>query len=194
MQLWQGRWTAQDPGHTPRLNLRECWLEKLQPLEGKLPLYQLPSSLPNRELQSHLTKAIAGGSSERLRVMVRSPVPRVKQGQPESRRTQEVHDIKPCCPQRVSFTPSPNNCSNLKATPHSPQMMPRTHLLSKRRSSLTQPALPLVTTCSNQALSLTPNPLYEHLSPTTPAITPNYTMHKAQLKHLTSGSCIMQCF
>jgi len=110
------------------LNLRNAGWRIYSPWKGSFP-NQLPYSLPSRELQSHLTKAIAGGSSERLRVMVRSPVPRVKQGHPESRRTQEVHDIKPCCPQRVSFAPiSLNTCSTLKATPRSPQMMPRTHL------------------------------------------------------------------
>ena len=112
------------------LNLRNAGWRSYSPWKGSSP-YQLPSSLPSREFQSHLTKAIAGGSSERLKVMVRSSVPRVKQGRPEGRRTQKVHDIKPCCPQRVSFAPiSLNTCSTLKETPRSPQRMPRTHLLS----------------------------------------------------------------
>lgn len=51
--------------------------------------------------QSYLPKAIAGVSSEDLRVS--GQIPKVKKGQPWSRRPQEVRDTRPCCPQRVGF-------------------------------------------------------------------------------------------
>lgn len=118
--------------------------------------------------QSYLPKAIAGVSSEDLRVS--GQIPKVKKGQPWSRRPQEVRDTRPCFLRESALLSSPPHLQHPQSNPCAPQTAPG-------KDAEDTPLL-----CPHEgAPFLNPNegprpPPRVPFSNTTLPITPNYTM------------------